>query len=167
MRPYYRRGASLLTALIATIFIAGCAYSTGARVEKDIKPEWLGRISVRLETAPIQTMTAAFELRGNPEHGELALSTPLGTQLAHASWKPGAIEWRTAGETRSFQSMDAMAVQLTGTALPITALFDWLHGLPTSADGWTPDLREFAQGRINARRELPEPKATIRLVLDR
>ena len=167
MSPFSRRVASLLTASVATFFIAGCAYSTGDRVENDLQPGWQGRLNVRVETSPVQTISASFDLRGNPEQGELALSTPLGTQLAQASWKPGAIEWRTSGESRSFQSIDAMAVQLTGTALPITALFDWLRGLPTSADGWTPDLREFAQGRINAHRELPEPKATIRVVLDR
>ena len=167
MRAYGRRGVSFLITSIATFLIAGCAYSTGARDQNDLQPGWQGRLSVRVETAPLQTMTAAFELRGNPELGELALSTPLGTQLAQASWKPGVTEWRTAGDSRSFQSMDAMAVQLTGTTLPIAALFDWLNGLPTAADGWTPDLREFAQGRISAHRELPEPKATIRVVLDR
>ena len=36
-------------------------------------------------------MTAAFELQGRPEAGELNLSTPLGTVLGQARWAPGSV----------------------------------------------------------------------------
>ena len=128
---------------------------------------WQGRLSVRVDAAPVQTLSAAFDLRGHPDQGELTLTSPLGTMVAQARWAPDSVEWRTTSETRSFPSLDAMAVQLTGTALPMAALFDWLHGIPTRADGWEPDLKEFDQGRISAHREQPAPQATVRLVLDR
>jgi outer membrane lipoprotein LolB len=77
------------------------------------------------------------------------------------------VQWHTANDTRIFSNLDAMAVELTGTSLPMAALFDWLHGIPSQSSGWEPDLKEFDQGRISARRIQPAPLASIRVVLDR
>jgi outer membrane lipoprotein LolB len=154
-------------ALVATISIAGCAYSKRAEVEKDTQENWQGRLSVRVETSPVQTLSAAFELRGDAQQGELTLTSPLGTMVAQARWAPGSVQWHTANDTRIFSNLDAMAVELTGTSLPMAALFDWLHGIPSQSSGWEPDLKEFDQGRISARRIQPAPLASIRVVLDR
>ena len=85
---------------------------------------WQGRLSLRVDATPVQTLSAAFDLRGDPAEGELTLTGPLGTMVAQARWAPGSVEWHTTNETRSFPSLDAMAVQLTGTALPMAALFE-------------------------------------------
>ena len=161
-----RRGV-LAATLVAPFLIAGCAYSTGARGQIDAQNSWQGRLSVRVDAAPVQTLSAAFELRGSPERGELTLASPLGTLLAQAHWEPGTVQWRTPQESRSFPDLPTLAHQLTGTPLPLAALFDWLHGIPTQVDGWEPDLRDIGQGRITAQRLSPAPKATVRVVLDR
>jgi outer membrane lipoprotein LolB len=56
--------------------------------------------------------------------------------------------------------------QTTGAAVPISALFDWLAGVPTSAPGWAADLSQQPKGRIAAKRTEPAPYADLRIVVD-
>jgi outer membrane lipoprotein LolB len=46
----------------------------------------------------------------------------------------------------------------------VAALFDWLAGFPSVADGWQADLSGRAEGRLRARR-LTAPAADLRIVL--
>lgn len=122
---------------------------------------------MRVESVPVQAFSASFELQGSAQQGALTLTSPLGTMLAQAQWSAQGVHWRTPGESRSFDSLDALTQQLTGTALPIAALFDWLHGTATVSAGWMADLSEFDLGRIRAQRNAPEPAAQLRIVLER
>ena len=142
-----------------------------------------GRLSLRIDAhagRPAQSMSAAFEWRGNGERGELALLSPLGTQLAKARWSPGAA-WlvNAEGEAR-FDNLDDLAGRALGERVPLAAWPDWLAGRPwpkapaTPAAppaagfdqlGWSVNLARLAEGRIEARRSAP-PVVTVRIVLD-
>ncbi|MCA0212925.1 MAG: outer membrane lipoprotein LolB [Proteobacteria bacterium] len=153
---------ALAVALLAT----GCA--TPPPAERNLaQGPWSGRLALRLDGTPPQSFTAAFELKGRAEAGELALRTPLGNTAAQLSWAPGRATLRSGSDLHEFDSLDALAAHATGTPLPVAALFDWLAGVPTQAAGWSADLAELPAGRLQARRTAPAPAADLRLVLDR
>ncbi|MDE2612248.1 MAG: outer membrane lipoprotein LolB [Burkholderiales bacterium] len=156
--------------------------------------EWLaGRLSLSvaaLDAQPARNVTAAFELRGDGTRGDLHLFTPLGTQIAAASWAPGLATLATADGERSFADLDALAIGAfgalgtsgtsgpPGAQVPLAALPDWLGGrawpgAPSTANesgfdqlGWHVDLSRRADGRIVARRAAP-PAVELRVQLDR
>ena len=71
-----------------------------------------GRLSVQVAAGGGQaarSITAAFELRGDAERGELQLATPLGTVLATASWSPGRASLSTAAGQSDFDDLDMLA----------------------------------------------------------
>nr|WP_279343756.1 outer membrane lipoprotein LolB [Variovorax terrae] len=154
--------------LIAILFIAGCAHPTRTSGLNDAEnPVWSGRLALQVDSEPPQSFSAGFELRGNAGAGELALFSPLGSTLAVLAWAPGSATLRDDKGTRSFDSLDALVAQATGTPLPIAALFDWLQGRDTPVPGWQADLSRRADGRLAARRTEPAPTAQLRLALDR
>ena len=61
--------------------------------------------------------------------------------------------------------MAVLTQALTGTPLPLEALFDWLRGQATPASGWAVDLSAHAEGRLIAQRREPLPTAELRLRL--
>ena len=128
---------------------------------------WSGRLSLQVHSEPVQSFSAGFELKGSPEKGELLLSSPLGNTLLAARWTPLEAVLEESGKTRIFSHIDALIEQSTGAALPVAALFDWLHGKPGQQQGWTADLGQLAQGRISAQRSKPLPRADLRIVLDK
>lgn len=159
-----RRACAL--ALIAPLLVTGCATVTAPAEKGAAQGPWSGRLALQLHSTPPQSFTAAFELKGRADAGELALLTPLGNTAAQLSWGPGKAMLRAGSEVREFASLDALAEHATGTPLPIAALFDWLAGVPTQAPGWNADLSQLATGRLQARRTEPLPGADLRLVLD-
>lgn len=161
----YRLTAVLccLTALL----LAGCAQPPPAPPGNgQAQAYWRGRLALRVETLEPTSYFANFELSGQPRAGELLLSTPLGTTLAQLRWSPQSALLRSNGQTRAFDSLDALASEATGTAIPIAALFQWLQGQPAAASGWLADLSQLDEGRLVARRSQPEPAAELRLILD-
>ena len=132
------------------------------------KSSWSGRLALLVESDPQQYSSAAFELKGNAANGELSLFTPLGGTLAVMAWAPGNATLRTSSnDARNFDSLDALVTQATGTAVPVTALFDWLAGTNTLVAGWLADLSQLPGGRISAKRTTPLPPVQLRIVLDK
>ena len=157
-----------LGALAATLLIAGCASSTGARGSFDTETnEWSGRLALSVASEPPQSFSAGFRLTGHADAGELSLTSPLGNILAVLEWQPGQAVLRQGDQTRQFASAEAMAAELTGAPIPVRALFAWLRGQPEPVEGWQADLTQLPSGRLNARREMPLPTAELRIVLDR
>jgi len=159
--------AGLLCALAA--LLAGCAQPIvqPPAVEGQAPTFWRGRLALRVDNSPEPTsFFASFELSGRPQAGELMLSTPLGTTLAQLRWSPQQALLRNNGQTRAFESLDALATEATGTAIPIAALFEWLQGRPAAADGWLADLTQLQAGRLVARRSQPAPTAELRLIIE-
>ncbi|TFZ01678.1 outer membrane lipoprotein LolB [Ramlibacter rhizophilus] len=162
-----RLGLWLLLACLFTV-LAGCASRLRApSAEAAELPRWSGRLAVRVDSEPRQSVSAGFELRGSPERGELALFTPVGSTAAVLSWAPGlAVLRESGGEPRGFPSLEALITHALGTQVPVETLFDWLRGRPGQAEGWQADLSRHAEGRLVARRDSPAPPAELRIVLE-
>lgn len=135
-------------------------------------PFWQGRLSVRVQADPNQPQTqnqsfsAAFELQGNSDQGELRLYTPLGSTAAGIQWAPSSAVLQAGGETRQFRDLAQLFTLVLGTDVPVTALFAWLAGQNQDVDGWQVDLSARNQGKIAARRMAPALPAELQVVLD-
>lgn len=158
----------LVWLLLVTV-VVGCATSERVNLAPTAPDgeSWTGRLVLKADTVPPTHFSAVFELKGSAEHGRLALSTPLGTTLAVVDWQPGLAELRATGSVKRFEDLDGLTEALTGTRLPVTALFAWLGGTHASANGWQADLSELNKGKLTAQRLAPNPLADIKLVLDR
>lgn len=143
--------------------LAGCALPARAPIAG---PRWSGRLALSVQGEASQSFTAGFDLSGSPHEGELELFTPIGGTAALLRWTPGSARLLSPGQpARTASSLEALLVEAIGTTLPVAALFDWLAGVPTIAEGWQADLSHRADGRLQARR-LTAPTADLRLVLE-
>ena len=157
---------------------AGCASTPPS---PDASPWTSGRLSLRVGPSadrPLQDLSAAFELRGGGDSGELRLLSPLGTLLVAARWAPGSAFIRTPEGERGFDSLDDLSRQALGESLPLAALPDWLAGRPWPTRphsafpggfeqlGWSVQTERLAQGWIAAQRSAP-PAVQLRVKLDR
>lgn len=160
------RQALVACLLFATFFAAGCAHQSGGGGQNDAEnPTWSGRISLQVQSDPVQAFFAGFELRGTAVQGELVLNSPLGTSLAVLRWSPGEAVLDSGGQVQRFDSVEALIEKATGAAVPLPALFDWLAGKNTALAGWNADLTQQAGGRISASRTTPLPRTDLRIVL--
>lgn len=155
-----------LFALACTLaLLAGCA----APVRTPVAPGtqvWAGRMALSVEGKRDQSFSAGFELKGAPESGELTLFNPLGGIVGVLAWAPGSATLKSGSEVRQFASLDELSTEVTGAAIPVTALFDWLAGKPTEVPGWQVDLSDLQQGRLRAQRSSPTPPADLRVALE-
>ncbi len=155
----------LLLWLICALWLAGCAQPPPlATGDEDA---WNGRIALQVEGQASQSFAAMFELRGNAQVGSLALISPLGNRIAQLDWKDGHAQLTSAQESRTSDSLDTLLQEVTGTRIPVGALFDWLKGVQTTEPGWRADLAALEQGRLVAHRDNPIPQATLRIALTR
>ncbi|MBL8288377.1 MAG: outer membrane lipoprotein LolB [Rubrivivax sp.] len=156
-----------------------------------------GRLAVRVDATaerPAQSLSAAFEWRGDGERGELTLLSPLGSRIAQARWTPQDAWLVTPEGQARFESLEALAERAFGERIPLAAWPDWLAGRPwpgaasaplaaaASASaggagaagaapgfeqlGWRVDLARYSEGRIEAQRSAP-PAVAVRIVLDK
>ena len=181
--PAARVGPTFAVAL-ATLGLAAC---TTLQPTQPVGNDALsGRLALRVEAsgdAAAKAFSAAFDLRGDPSAGTLALSTPLGSTLAQARWSPAEVVLATPQGTRRFANLDELTRDALGESVPIEAWFDWLRGRPWPGApsepapelregfaqlGWRVDLASFAaDGLLNATRTAPPPTVTVRIRLDR
>lgn len=162
--PLARRHCLLLAP--AWLLVACAQQPLRPTLDAAQRTQWNGRMSLRVDSDPVQSMTAGFDLRGNAQTGELSLFTPIGSTLARLIWAPGAAEMQWNGQRRNFDSIEALTQQATGTALPIAGLFQWLAGEPAQVPGWSADLQGLQQGRLLARRTEPAPAVEMRLIFE-
>ena len=164
-----RRAALAAGSSFALILIAGCAAPAhlGGQIDSENISAWSGRLALRIDSEPVQTFAALFELRGNPASGELTLSSPIGSTLAQLRWSPGEALLKNGSQTRRYDSLAALAEAATGAAIPVGALFGWLAGRDEPVPGWRADLANVAAGRLQARRESPRPTADLRIVFEK
>lgn len=163
---FSRPGASGLWrvwgALTLVTLLAACA-STPKPVQPG-ESAWSGRLALTVDSQPPQSFSAGFDLRGSPSAGELQLVSPLGNTLALVVWNPGGAELRQGGQITRRGSLDELTTELSGTAVPVAALFGWLKGQTGEVPGWQADLTRQAEGRLTARRTQPLPTAELRVV---
>jgi outer membrane lipoprotein LolB len=161
------RCAAVAGLLLVTLFVTGCAQPELAPATRNPETQvWRGRLALRFDDPAINAYFAGFELSGDARVGELNLYSPLGNTLASLRWSPQAAWLISGGDTRQFDSLEALAQQATGAALPIGAMFQWLQGQDSLVAGWQSDLSQLANGRLQARRSQPLPAAELRLILE-
>ena len=149
--------------VLCALWLAGCAQPMpSAPVEEN---SWNGRIALQIEGQASQSFSAMFELRGTAQAGGLVLLSPFGNRIAQLDWKDGHAQLVSGQDTRTSDSLDTLLQDVTGTRIPVTALFSWLKGTQASATGWQADLTGIADGRLTARRDDPQPTATLRIAL--
>jgi len=136
-------------------------------VPADTSAYWSGRMAIQILKDPAESLSASFELQGSAKAGEMVLLSPIGTTLAKLAWTPQSAKLEQGSQHIEGASLQQLGSRLTGTELPITALFEWLAGKSAEAPGWQVDLSSHAQGRITAERRLPAPATVLRIVLDR
>jgi outer membrane lipoprotein LolB len=150
-------------AVVCAMLVSACASPPRAMLPGE--SAWNGRLSVQVQSDPPQSFSASFDLRGSAQVGELQLSSPLGNTLAWVAWSPQGAELRQGHRVTSRNSLDELTTELSGTSLPVAALFGWLQGqASTDAHGWQADLSRQPEGRITARRSAPLPAAELRIV---
>ena len=149
--------------VLCALWLAGCAQPMpSAPVEEN---SWNGRIALQIDGQASQSFSAMFELRGTAQAGGLVLLSPFGNRIAQLDWKDGHAQLVSGQNTRTSDSLDTLLQDVTGTRIPVTALFSWLKGTQASAAGWQADLTGIADGRLTARRDDPQPTATLRIAL--
>lgn len=171
-------------ALCAALLLSACAVAPKGG-ESPGGAMLSGRFAIRVDGtdgAAARSVTAAFELLGSENSGQLNLATPLGSVLAQARWASGEVVLVTPQGESHYPDLDSLTREILGEGLPVAALFDWLRGrpwpgaisTPTSSPGetgfeqlgWVVDLARFDEARVAARRERP-PVVTLRAKLDR
>ena len=171
-----RRLACPLAPLLVAVVLTACATQRPARDPTFVS----GRLSVRVDAAgsqPVQTLSAAFELQGDGDSGELRLNSPLGTRVASARWTPGSAVLASGDGEQRFATLDDLSRRALGETVPLAAFPDWLAGRPwpgaphqTSAQGfeqlgWQVQLARRPEGFIEAHRTAP-PAVLVRVRLD-
>ena len=163
--PRKCRRRVLALAISCALLAAGCA--SPRMIPVDDKAYWSGRMAIQVLKDPPESLSAGFELQGSAQAGEMVLLSPIGTTLARLEWTPQGARLAQGQQQVDSPSLQRLGARLTGTELPITALFEWLAGRPADAPGWQVDLSAHAQGRISAVRREPSPGAVLRIALDR
>ena len=128
--------------------------------------EWSGRLSLQVQSNPPQQLNASFALQGDAQKGQLDVLSPFGTTLASLQWTPQEAVLQQGDQQQRFASITIMTERLTGTPLPMTELFDWLNGQPTSAAGWQTDVSQLSSGWLLATRTSPAPTVLLKIKLD-
>ena len=157
-----QRGRLLLAALGAAL-LGACAQPP--RPASGAADHWSGRLALQIEDASAQSFSAGFELQGSPDAGALTLFNPLGNIIARVEWTPHRAVLVQGQERREAASLQTLVNDLTGSDLPIYALFSWLKGESLQVAGWRTNLDALQQGRLSATREQPLPRTTLRIVL--
>ena len=157
-----RRGRLLLAGLCGAL-LAACAQPP--RPSGAAPDHWSGRLAVQVEDEASRSFNAGFELMGGPDAGALTLFNPLGNVIAELRWSAGHAELDNGTEVRRSTSLPALVHELTGTELPIAALFGWLRGEQVQATGWEADLSALDRGRLTATRHSPAPRTELRIIL--
>ena len=159
-------GRFVSLACVSLMGLTGCVQLPRTSIETATADIWTGRLSLQVQSEPLQSFSGGFEIKGSPNVGELRLNSPLGNTVLAARWSPAQATLHSGNETRHYTSIDALIEQSTGAALPVAALFDWLVGKATPSNGWTADLTRRPEGHIFARRSNPLPQSELRIVLD-
>jgi len=175
-----RRSAAPFSALLAAFTVAGCA-TPQAPVDGSVASV-SGRLSIQVDASPGQPanrFTAAFDLTGTAEQGQLQLNSPLGVTLASAQWRSSEALLVTPSGERRFPDLEALSREALGESLPLRALPDWLKGRPwpgapsqaltSNSPGfdqldWRIDLSRYSEGWVSAdRRSAPVVALRVRL----
>ena len=157
-----RRGRLVLAGLCGALLTA-CAQPP--RADSGSADHWSGRLAVQVDDEAARSFSAGFELQGSAAAGELTLFNPLGNVIAGLRWSAGLATLNNGSDIHQSTSLQTLVRELTGSELPIDALFGWLKGEQVQAAGWQADLSALDKGRITATRHAPAPRTELRIIL--
>jgi outer membrane lipoprotein LolB len=148
---------------VVALGLAACATPSPDSKQAD----WSGRIGITEQGEGGRSFSVGFQLAGNAVAGQLKVLSPLGSVLRQLQWDDsGAWLENGTGNRQRYSNLAELTRLVLGTELPIQALFDWLQGKPSAAQGWEPDLSRHKEGRISATRREPQPAVQLRVILD-
>lgn len=164
-------------ALTLALALAGCAQLPKAPPAASDGARLSGRLSVTVAGTVHNRGTggaASFDLFGDPQAGRLELTSPLGTLIARATWRPGLVSLQTPDGERRFDDLDALTREMLGETVPVAALFDWLKARPWPAAPHQKTASGFEQLGWRIEPKLPslvairlaEPIVTLRARLE-
>ena len=165
-----RRGSLRWLTVTVGLMLTACATRTLPPQAPDTL-FWSGRLALNIASTPPQSISAGFELKSQQQSGELQLISPLGNTLAKLHWVHGQASLEQGGHVWQDSSLDALLIRLTGVALPMAALIDWLQARPTQVEGWNADLSQISSGKLWVQ-SMPSsattllPQVTLRLVVE-
>lgn len=90
----------------------------------------------------------------------------MGTTVAQLQWNGTQAHLQQGQDVQRYASMAQLTEQITGSALPVPVLFDWLQGKAHDAQGWQVDLSGIAEGALSAQRLAPLPIVSLRIKLE-
>ena len=154
---------------VCSVLLTGCVQpprQLGTDAAIASSHHWSGRMALQVQDSQQQSFSASFELQGRAESGTLLIFNPLGSIIARLQWTPNQATLQQGDRTTQSESLPALITQMTGSDIPVAALFDWLQGKATVVNGWQTDLSGIADGRLRAERYSPTPEASLRIVLD-
>ncbi len=152
----------------ATALLAACAQPKRVLTQSlNGEDFWSGRLGLQIAEGAEKSFSAAFELSGDADRGELVLFNPLGNVLAKLKWSPGMAQLESPDQNLESDSLSVLVTQIAGSDVPIQALFGWLKGIDVKVTGWDADLSRIDSGRLIATRNSPLPVAELRVVLNR
>lgn len=127
--------------------------------------QYAGRISVTIQSEPIQHLSAEVELTGNATQGELKVYGPFGSLLAILQWQPDLAVLIEGERRRTVKNIDWLIERVTGAPLPVALIFDWLAGRPVRNDDWSVEPRTGPLAPLRAVRLQPLPRIELTLAL--
>lgn len=127
--------------------------------------QYAGRISVTIQSDPLQHISAEVELTGDATQGELKVYGPFGSLLAILQWQPDRAVLIEGDRRRTVKSIDWLIERVTGAPLPVALIFDWLAGRPVRNDDWLVEPRTGPQAPLRATRLQPLPRIELILAL--
>jgi outer membrane lipoprotein LolB len=153
-----------VAALASVAFLCACA-TRAPLPPQDHGMQLHGRMALWVTAPNPSSLSAEFELQGSPQQGSLELVSALGLTLARLQWDAHSATLQAQGNTKNFDSLQALAREATGVDIPVDRLFDWAQGIATPAPGWQVDTSLYAQGRITAQRLGADLRAELRLLM--
>ena len=167
-RPTFLKILPALGLALGVAMLGGCA-QPARQLQPDVAAShhWSGRMALQVQDAQQQSFSAGFELQGQPESGTLLVFNPLGSIMARLQWTRAGATLQQGDQITQSDSLPELITRMTGSDIPVAALFDWLQGKPTPAQGWEADLAAYGDGKITAQRLYPQPEASLRIVIER
>lgn len=183
MRRRRAAAAATLVALAASaLLLPGCASAppAPAGAMSPLSGRLLVKVAAQGQQAA-QSHSAAFELSGDEQAGQIRLIGPLGAQVALAAWSPTGATLQDSQGRRDFADLAALAEEALGGPIPLGALMHWLQGQPWpgaphapraegpgfSQLGWAVDLGRWESDAIVDAQRLDPPGVSVRAKLDR
>jgi len=181
-------GLALAVALGQGLSLSGCTTASSKQQSANAangQASLSGRLAIRAQRADggiNPSMSAAFELNGDENTGNLRLSSPLGTTLADANWAANGVVLSTSDGLHHYQNLDELAQTVFGQDVPLRALWHWLRGqawpgasaqpLPGGGGfsqlGWQVDTHQLqSAGSLLAEHSGPPGQVVLRIRLDR